>query len=398
VHRRRAETIVLPILALLISGCGSPEYSAGRVRAWLDPRAPTVAWPVSDPALEHMDAAALDRLGRDLAATGTKSFLVTRYGRIVYEWNAWNSSPNRAHHLASLAKPIVGVTALWVAMTDGRLALDTPASRFIDGWAGDPVRSKIRVRELITHTSGLDNVSFPAGMRDELDGWAQRYYEDEGARFAMAIHEVPLLFEPGSAYRYSGIGYYAFAYLLGRALHGAAQETLASLLRERVFEPLGIRGDAAQVGYGRTWEVDGMKLQPCGSGAMFTARALARIATLIAQKGQWNGQQLIDPAAIEALLGRESRRPVSVDHGWWVNWYGHSRSLPPDAILGLGGGHQIAVAVPSLALVMVRLGDELTGPSGDFDALPEQRLFAPLMQAVSLGPWERPPPEAPPTS
>lgn len=377
------------MLALSIAGCGSVEHFAGRVRAALDPREPSVGWPVSDPRLEYMDPRALDQLGRALAASGTKSFLVARYGRIVYEWNAWSSGPNRRHELAAMAKPIVGVTALLVAMTDGQLELDTPVSRFVAGWGADPVRSKVHVRELVAHTSGLDNVSFPAGARHELAGWAQRYYDDDAGRFRMAISEVPLLFAPGTAYRYSGVGYYVLAYLLGRARDDEPAEDIDSLLRYRIFEPLGIRDDAWRLSYNRMYSVDGMKLQACGSGSQFTARAVARIATLIVQRGQWNGQRLIDAAAIDELLGRKDRRPVSDNPGWWVNWWSHFLSLPPDALVGWGGGDQVVLTVPSLGLVMVRTGDALGDNGQESVATLEERLFRPLMQAVRRSPWEQ---------
>lgn len=381
-RRTHLTAIPLVILASSIAGCGSVEHLAGRVRAALDPREPSVGWPVSDPATEQMDPRALDRLGRDLAASGTKSFLVARHGRIVYEWSAWNAGPNRRHDLAAMAKPIVGVNALLVAMTDRRLELDTPVSRFVAGWADDPVRSKIRVRELVTHTSGLDNVSFPAGARRELDGWAQRYYDDPAGRFRMAISEVPLLFAPGTDHRYSGVGYYVLAYVFGRVLPDGPEKDLATLLRHRIFEPLGIPDEAWRISYDRTYDVDGMKLQACGSGSQLTARAVARIATLVAQKGRWNGQQLIDAAAIEDLLGQKDSRPVSINPGWWVNWWGEFPSLPPDALVGWGGGDQIVLAAPSLGLVMVRIGDALAQDGEASVAIVEEHLFRPLMQSV----------------
>jgi CubicO group peptidase (beta-lactamase class C family) len=380
---------LIAITALMISGCNDGRYHAGRIRAAIDPSDPPVAWPISeDPALEHMDTDALDRLSRDLAASGTHSFLVARYGRIVYEWNSWDAGADGIHSLAAMAKPIVGVTALLVAVTDRRLDLDTPVSRFVDGWAADPVRSKVRVRELITHTSGLDDVDFLAAKRNELTGWAQHYYDNEVERFHMALSDVPFRFAPGSEYRYSGVGYYVFAYVLGSARRGAPQPEVESLLRERIFVPLGIRDDTWVLSYGRTYDVDGMKLRAVGSGAVFPARAVARIATLIAQKGQWNGQQLIDAAAIQNLLGPENRSPASIDHGWWLNWWGYAPSLPPDAMIGYGSGDQVVLCVPSLGLVMVRLGDGLEGPAQSSGTIEDQRahledrLFRPLMQAV----------------
>ena len=154
--------------------------------------------------------------------------------------------------------------------------------------------------------------------------------------------------------------------------------------------------------YDRTYDVDGMKLRAVGSGAKFSARAVARIATLIAQKGQWNGQQLIDAAAIRTSWDRRSAgRSRSIAAGGSTGGDTHRRSRRTRCSATAPVIKWCCVS-PSLALVMVRLGElgvRLDGSSigepragsavianpmqnQDHGAILEDRLFRPLMQAV----------------
>jgi hypothetical protein len=69
--------------------------------------------------------------------------------------------------------------------------------------------------------------------------------------------------------------------------------------------------------------------------------------------------------------------------GLWVNSDGFWPSLPRDAAVGQGAGHQILLVVPSLDLVVVRLG-KLLGKDdfqGDYWRALEPALFQPLMAA-----------------
>lgn len=384
-HPRHRKALLWPLLAILFAGCGDLRYLAGVGRQLVLRETPSVRWPSEGSDPDGIDLSALPRMGRALAGAGTRGFLVVYRGRVAYEWYAWSAGPNEPQEIAAMAKPIVGSVALMVAVSDGRVDLDAPAHRYIERWALDPARARIRVRDLAWHTSGLDNVSFREGADGELDGWPRRYYEDLAARFRMAVDEVPLLFEPGSEHRYSGIGYYALAYLLGEALRGAPEPDLESLLRARVFEPLGVPDEAWRISYGRSWEVDGMRLHACGSGARLTPRAIARVAELIAQRGRWDGRELIAPRVVERYLGAGESAPVSIEHGWWLNRWGRWDALPPDALVGLGGGDQVVLAIPSLELVMVRVGSDLDARGdGEDDAIVE-RLFEPLIRAVRIG-------------
>ena len=82
----------------------------------------------------------------------------------------------------------------------------------------------------------------------------------------------------------------ALAYAVTASLKGG---DIRSLLKDRIFDPLGIPESAWSIGYGRAYEVDGLQLYANWGGASFTARAAARVGQLMMLQGMWNGRELI---------------------------------------------------------------------------------------------------------
>src|SRR5437870_3723234 len=94
-------------------------------------------WPTATPESQGLDGSKLDAARDVLAARRTRNFLVVRNGHIVYEWYSPDSGPNKRHGTASLAKALVGGVSLMLALQDGRLSVDDPASKYIPAWRND---------------------------------------------------------------------------------------------------------------------------------------------------------------------------------------------------------------------------------------------------------------------
>ena len=104
------------------------------------------------PADAGLDPARLEAFRSILAAHRTTGLIVIRRGRIALEWYAPEWNADRPHGTASMAKALVGGMSLAVAMSDGRISPDDLASKYIAGWSSDPLKSKITIRQLATHT------------------------------------------------------------------------------------------------------------------------------------------------------------------------------------------------------------------------------------------------------
>src|SRR5262245_55630306 len=128
-------------------------------------------WETISPAEAGLDPAKIEAWRSSLAAHRTTGLIVIRRGRIALEWYAPEWNADRPHGTASLAKALVGGMSLAVAMGDGRISPDDPASRYISGWSQDSLKSKITIRQLATHTSGISDAEQDGLPHDKLPGW-----------------------------------------------------------------------------------------------------------------------------------------------------------------------------------------------------------------------------------
>lgn len=142
--------------------------------------------------------------------------------------------------LASITKPIVAAATLRL-VEEGRLDLDAPVTAWLPDFRPalpDGTVPEIRLRHLLTHTSGLSyGFLEPAGsayhrlkVSDGLDQPGLTL-EDNLSRLAAA----PLAFAPGTGWRYSlGLD------VLGGVLERVEGRGLADIVRDRVTAPLGL--------------------------------------------------------------------------------------------------------------------------------------------------------------
>jgi CubicO group peptidase (beta-lactamase class C family) len=108
----------------------------------------------------------------------------------------------------------------------GRFRLEDPVTRWLPEGAG--VWDSITVRHLLTHTSGIGEYT------DSTFDYRKDYTEDQLVRFAASR---PLDFSPGTRWSYSNTGYL----LLGVLVHRVTGRFYGDVLRDLIFQPLGMR-------------------------------------------------------------------------------------------------------------------------------------------------------------
>ena len=355
-----------------------------------------MAWQTASPESAGISKAALDNVRETLGSHGTKTFLVVRRGKIIYEWYAPDFSAAKPHYTASLAKAIVGGTSLLLARTDSLIHPDELASKYIPAWQKDPLKSRITIRHLATHSSGIEDAEQADIPHTDLVGWKGAFWKREPDPFSIAIHQAPVLFSPGKEYAYSNPGMAALAYAVTASLKGSPWSDIRSLLKDRVMDPLGVPESDWSVGYGQAYQVDGLKLVANWGGGAFTARATARVGLWMLQRGEWDRKALVSrEAAIETVSDAHTPLPSrppgnpqpACGLAWYTNFDGAWPSVPRDAFAGVGAGNQVLLVVPSFDLVVVRNGALLADPKEGlkFWGGIEKYLFNPVMEAVVRG-------------
>ena len=131
--------------------------------------------------------------------------------------------PQTVFQSGSIGKQFTAM-AVMMLIEEQKLALDDPISKYLDvpeNW------SAIRVRHLLTHTSGLGD--YPESFSLQRD-----YTEDELLKM---VTTQPLAFAPGEKWSYSNLGYVT----LGILIHKVSGELWGDFLQQRVFAPLGMK-------------------------------------------------------------------------------------------------------------------------------------------------------------
>ena len=375
----------LPLSRLLLGFCCA---AAGRAAPF--------EWKTETPEQHGFSTQKLDALREELATHKTRILLVVHDDRIIYEWYGAGQSATKPHYTASMAKALVGGTSVAVALSDGRLTLDDPAAKFVPQWRNDPQKSKITLRQLGSHSSGLDDAEEDGKPHNQLTGWKGDFWKRLPVPqdpFTLSRDVAPLRFAPGEGKLYSNPGIAMLSYATTAALVAtkSPQTDLRSLLTERVMKPIGMPDKEWNIGYGANVKVDGLSLVASWGGGNFTARACARLGRLMLREGDWDGTRVLEAKAVRAVTTDPasppraaakwlSRQTGTAAIGWWRNTDGTVASLPRDAYWAGGAGHQILLVIPSLKLIAVRNGETLA--PGSYDEARDRHFFQPLMNAL----------------
>lgn len=331
-------------------------------------------WEKATPESQGMSAEKLEKARLLLEKRRTEALLVIRNDKIILEWYAKGMDKSKKHYTASLAKSIVGGMALLVALNDGNIGIDDFAYKYIPQWKDEPLKSKITIRMLATHSSGIEDAEENNLLHEELTGWKGQFWNQDPDPFTIIRDQAPVVFKPGTQCSYCSVGFAMLAYSITASIHDSPQSDIYTLLKERIIDPIGIFSNEWKISYGnKVWDIEDMKLYAVWGGGSYTPRAVARIGRLLLRKGTWEGDQLIKSDWVESVISfsggplpeRSKENPYpGAALCWWSNFDGVWGSLPHDAFVGVGAGHQILLVVPSLDMIVVRFGSLLDREKG----------------------------------
>ncbi len=181
----------------------------------------------------------------DIAKYPSLTVAIVRDGQIVYGRafgfedvkSGKNATLQTQYHVASVTKVFTATLAV-ILHERGVVDLDQPVANYLPvdvSISSTPeVGSKITLRQLASHTSGLPR-DIP-GRVQSVDDW----YALEPQRLYDHLARVKLDSEPGSKELYSNLGFG----MLGHALELAAKKPLDRLVKELICEPLDLERTA----------------------------------------------------------------------------------------------------------------------------------------------------------
>jgi CubicO group peptidase (beta-lactamase class C family) len=329
--------------------------------------------------------------------------------------------------LASMSKPITGA-AVMMLIEEGKIRLTDPVSRFIPefknlnkvavprpgpqaGGAGgrggapgaggrggvapefDTVSAsrEITIRDLLTHTSGLMSGGLGNSVANTV---APRTPADTLATYIPKLAAVPLDFQPGTLWRYSGQAGFE---VLSRVVEVASGLPFDQFLKQRIFDPLGMKDtgfSAAGDGVARlvtmyrraNGGLERLENQNPGStvyfsgagGLMTTAADYLQFAEMLLNGGQLNGRRFLGPKTIELMASNHTGDMVNGQFGRPAR--------------GMGFGLSVQVVLDPVAADL-RVGSGTFGWAGAYGCNvnidPKDNMVSIIMMQTATGPLQR---------
>ena len=232
------------------------------------PVPPGAAAPASRVATDEALSVELSRFVEQLAAADVFSgaVMVSHDGKVVYsgafgianrDFNAANNIDTR-FNLGSMNKMFTGV-AIAQLVELGKVSYEDPLSKFVPDFPSAEAAKKIRIKHLLTHTSGLGSY-----FNDTFDRSSRALYRTVDEMMKLAAGDS-LAFEPGSRWSYSNTG----MLVLGKVIEVASGQDYFSYIRDNVYRPAGMASSDSYeldyvnpnlaVGYEKEFQNDGSK-------------------------------------------------------------------------------------------------------------------------------------------
>ena len=229
------------------------------------------------------------------------------------------------YQVASITKPVTA-TALMMLVERGQIVLGDSASRYLPEFKGED-REKVRVIDLLTHTSGLPDM---VPRNTEL-----RRAHAPLKEFTRETFTTPLLFPPRTDFRYSSMGTLLAAEIVERVSHLPLPEFEA----KRIFGPLGMKNTILGLGKMRVdetvemempRETDPQDLKHWGPNTLYwrmmahpwggmhtTTSDLAVFLQAFLNGGSYAGTRILSRGAVTAMTSDQNGR-----HGtpWGIGW------------------------------------------------------------------------------
>ena len=327
-------------------GCAI-DYSGFNQRASLQTEqvsASDEAWPAGDnigAADSDMEGMLQRLLAKDNEeGFNTRAFLVAHRGKVVAEAYGQGADADTPLLGWSMAKSL---TAIMLANLEYHEELDLDAAPEFELWAGDE-RSQIRISDMLTMTDGL---AFSEEYNPGDDATAMLFTEPSSSDFVM---DKAALHAPGSRFNYSS----GTANLLARIYFekaGGNQGNYDAYM-ESIHQVLAFQN--------AIFEVDASGVFMGSSYLYASARDWARIGQLMLNGGTINGARIMTEDWVSrATTPNTSENQRAYGYQWWLNRGNEElrwSDMPADAYSAQGNRQQYLMVIPSLDLVIVRLG------------------------------------------
>ncbi len=263
-------------------------------------------------------------------------------------------TPETLHDIRSATKSVVSIL-FGIALAEGAIkSLDTPVLDYFPEFTDlhTPERMKIRIRDVLSMTSGLhwDERTYP--YSDVRNSEIAMDITDDPYRYVLSLAiDAP----PGTRFNYSGGDVAVVAAIVARA----TKTPIETYARQKLFTPLGIARFE--------WSKSGSGIPRAASGLRLTTNDMAKIGTLMLNGGRWGSKQIVPASWVKEAttphIDVEGDAKCGTKYGylWWIG-AGCAQTPPTPWFAAIGNGGQRIWVVPSRRLVIASTGGLYNDP------------------------------------
>lgn len=249
--------------------------------------------------------AAVDDWIKDRTVT---ALVVLKDGAVVYE-NYFQGTARDDRRISwSVAKSFLSAL-VGVLIDEGKIAsIDDPVTKYAPSLMGSAYDGAT-LRHVLNMASG---VTFDEDYLDQSSDINRmgRVLALGGKMDDFAAGLDQTFAAPGKTWQYVSID----THVVGMVVRGATNQPIAELLSEKIIAPLGLE-------FAPYYVTDGAGTAFVLGGLNLTTRDYARFGQMFAQKGEWQGKQIVPAAWVEASTTASApTEPGSIGYGlqWWV--------------------------------------------------------------------------------
>jgi CubicO group peptidase (beta-lactamase class C family) len=263
-------------------------------------------------------------------------------------------------------------TIIGILVQQGRLDVDAPAP--VDGWSElDDGRSRITTHHLLTMTAGFDyqESSGESDLRNLLK--TMLYSMPDAPGFAA---QTPLRGEPGNSWEYQTVHSVLLQHVARNVI--ADDQQYFRFAQRHLFDKLGMRNSFFQADAAGTF---------IGGASMYASgRDWMKLGLLYLNDGIHQGERILPEGWVKyaTTASKPSLQTRAYGAQIWLNTPAPHQlfpGMPEDAYAFQGHFGQYVIVIPSLELVVVRMGMTFNGEQG-FD---KQALLRGVVAALPAG-------------
>lgn len=273
---------------------------------------------------EHVESGAISAAAIAVARRN-KVVMARGFGKLTPDAGSPDVDADSIFLLASITKPVTA-SALMILVDRGLISLDDPVARYIPEFQGGE-RAQVAVRNLLSHISGLPDM-LPQN-RDLRRAHAPL------SEFVAGAAKTPLLYSPGTNFRYQSKGILLAAEIVERV----SGKRLRDFEKAQMFDPLGMKHSALGMGDWKISETVWVETSPNSNqtdlkrfgpnssywrdmghpwgGMHSSALDLAILLQTMLNGGEYAGKRVFSPAAVQAMTS-DQNGPLEAP--WGLGW------------------------------------------------------------------------------